>query len=193
MITRYQAIERLAGRLAAGDLVVSTTGMISRELFAAGDRPGNCYLIGSMGLASALGLGLALQRPDRRVFVLDGDGSALMSLGNLPHIAAEAPANLFHVVLDNESYESTGAQPTVSASFDFADLATAAGYRGAVRIDSLGALDAAIAGCTIGAGPRLLHIKVAVAPSEVPRVSHAPAEIRDRFRAAAISAGQPSA
>jgi phosphonopyruvate decarboxylase len=184
VITRYQAIERIAAQLAPEDLVVSTTGMISRELFAADDRPGNCYLIGSMGLASALGLGLALLRPDRRVFVLDGDGSALMSLGNLPHIAAAAPANLFHVVLDNESYESTGAQPTVSAGFSFAEAATAAGYRAATRIDDLEALDTAIAACAIGAGPTLLHIKVAVAPSEVPRVSHTPAEIRDRFREA---------
>jgi phosphonopyruvate decarboxylase len=192
VITRYQAIERLAAQLAPEDLVVSTTGMISRELFAAADRPGNCYLVGSMGLASALGLGLALLRPDRRVFVLDGDGSALMSLGNLPHIAAEAPANLFHVVLDNESYESTGAQPTVSASIDFVALTTAAGYRDAERIDAIDALDAAIAGCTSGAGPRLLHIKVAIAPSDVPRVSHTPEEIRDRFRGSLMSAGEPS-
>lgn len=191
MITRYEAIERLASALDVDDLVVSTTGMISRELFAANDRPGNCYLIGSMGLASALGLGLALLRPGRRVFVLDGDGSALMSLGNLPLIAAEATPNLFHVVLDNEAYESTGAQPSISGRFEFAELATTAGYRKAARVDDLEALNRAMFGCNIGSGPQLLLVKVSIqARREVPRVSHSPEEIRDRFRAAVTPAGQ---
>ena len=112
MIPRYQAIEKILEHAQADDLILSTTGMISREVFMTQDRPGNFYMIGSMGLLSSFGLGLALLTPEKRAFVLEGDGSALMSLGTLPLIAVEAPANLVHVILDNEAYESTGAQPS---------------------------------------------------------------------------------
>ena len=102
MIARYQAIEQILSHLQGDDLLVSTTGMISRELFTLDDRPGNFYMIGSMGLASAMGLGLAVQAPHKRIFVLEGDGSAMMSLGTLPLIAPEAPPNLVHIILDNQ-------------------------------------------------------------------------------------------
>ena len=73
MIDRYKAIQAVLGRVNPKDLVLSTTGMISREVFVTNDRPGNFYMIGSMGLASAMGLGLAIQAPNKRVFVLEGD------------------------------------------------------------------------------------------------------------------------
>ena len=114
MIGRYRAIEKILAHVRPADLVLSTTGMISREVFFTEDRPGNFYMIGSMGLLSSFGLGLALMVPEQRVFVLEGDGSALMSLGALPLIAGENPSNLVHFILDNESYESTGGQPTIS-------------------------------------------------------------------------------
>jgi len=91
MIDRYKAIERILQHVKADDLVLSTTGMPSREVFMADDRPGNFYMIGSMGLLSSFGLGIALLTPQQRVFVLEGDGSALMSLGTLPLIASEGP------------------------------------------------------------------------------------------------------
>ena len=91
MIDRYKAIAAILTHAVNDDLVLSTTGMISREAFATLDRPGNFYMIGSMGLLSSFGLGLAVLTPQRRVFVLEGDGSALMSLGALPLIAAERP------------------------------------------------------------------------------------------------------
>ena len=111
MIDRYVAIEKVLGHVEADDLVLSTTGMISREVFVADDRAGNFYMLGSMGLLSSFGLGLAMLNPKQRVFMLEGDGSALMNLGALPLIAKEGPENLVHVILDNEAYESTGAQP----------------------------------------------------------------------------------
>ena len=86
MIERYRAIEKILEHVAPSDLVLSTTGMISREVFMTRDRPENFYMIGSMGLLSSFGLGLALLAPQQRVFVLEGDGSALMSLGTLPLI-----------------------------------------------------------------------------------------------------------
>ena len=98
-----------------------------------------------MGKASSLGLGLALGRPERRVWVLDGDGSLVMNLGSLVTIAQQAPANLLHVLLENGVYEVTGGQPVPGAGLaDFATMARAAGYRSAYRFDTLAALEASL-------------------------------------------------
>ena len=183
MIDRYLAIQKILEHVGADDLVLSTTGMISREVFNTEDRAGNFYMIGSMGLASSLGLGLALLVPGQRVLVLEGDGSALMSMGMMPLIAAERPENLLHIILDNESYESTGAQPSISSGFDFAQVAETCGYQTAVRVDNIEALESALLECASAIGPCLILAKAAIAPVEgIPRVSHAPTEIRDRFR-----------
>lgn len=188
MIARYQAIESILAQIGSDDLVVSTTGMISRELFTLKDRPGNFYMIGSMGLASAMGLGLAIQAPSKRVFVLEGDGSALMSLGTLPLIASEQPANLVHIILDNEAYESTGRQPSISSNFDLAQTAAATGYPWTRRIEDLEELEAALTEAAAGGQLGLILVKAGIAPIEgIPRVSHTPEEIRDRFRGAVQS------
>ena len=185
MIDRYQAIEKVLEHVQDSDLVVSTTGMISRELFALKDRPGNFYMIGSMGLASAVGLGLALQVPNKRVFVLEGDGSALMSLGTLPLIASESVPNLVHVILDNEAYESTGGQPSISSRFDLAETASSTGYPWTRRVQDVEELESALTEATAGGQLSLILVKAGIAPVQgIPRVSHTPTEIRDRFKAA---------
>ena len=110
---------------AAGDApIVASLGHPAYDLFAAGDRPQNFYTWGSMGLASSIGLGLALARPDLRVYVIDGDGSLLMKLGSLATIGFLGPGNLVVVVMDNEEYATTGGQQTPTARG--ADLAAAA-------------------------------------------------------------------
>jgi len=110
---------------AAGDApIVASLGHPAYDLFEAGDRPQNFYTWGSMGVASSIGLGLALARPDAQVFVIDGDGSLLMNLGSLATIGLLQPANLVLVVMDNEAYATTGGQPTPTAHG--ADLAAAA-------------------------------------------------------------------
>ena len=183
MIARYEAITTILEYVEADDLVLSTTGMISREVFATRDRPENFYMIGSMGLLSSFGLGLALLTPQRRVFVLEGDGSALMSLGTLPLIAAEHPDNLTHIILDNEAYESTGAQPSISSKVDLGDVAGSCGYACVAWVDGTGELDLALSQCDLGEGPFLILVKVGIAPVEgIPRVSHSPTDIRDRFK-----------
>ena len=185
MIARYQAIERILSHVREADLLVSTTGMISRELFTLDDRPGNFYMIGSMGLASAMGLGLAIQSPRKRVFVLEGDGSALMSLGTLPLIASERPSNLVHIILDNEAYESTGGQPSISSQFDLADLARSAGYPWTHRVEDLEELESTLTEVTASSQLSLILVKAGIAPVEgIPRVSHTPEQIRDRFKGA---------
>ena len=183
MIDRYRAIEAILQQVGANDLVLSTTGMISREVFATDDRPGNFYMIGSMGLLSSFGLGLALQFPEQRVYVLEGDGSALMSLGTLPIIATEGPTNLAHIILDNEAYESTGSQPSISSQVDLAEIGRSSGYPHVARVEDIEGLVEALADCGARPGPHLILVKVAIAPVEgIPRVSHPPTEIRDRFK-----------
>ena len=118
--------------LAGGAPIVASLGHPAYDLFIAGDRPQNFYTWGSMGLASSIGLGLALARPDIRVFVLDGDGSLLMNLGSLATIGLLRPANLVVVVMDNEEYATTGGQQTPTAHG--ADLAAAARAMGADAI-----------------------------------------------------------
>ncbi len=111
--------------------VVASLGHPKYDLFAAGDRPANFYTWGSMGLASSIGLGLALTRPDRRVIVVDGDGSLLMNLGSLATIGSIRPENLVVIVWDNQEYGTTGGQQTATAHG--ADLAGAARALGIVR------------------------------------------------------------
>src|SRR5438067_1476399 len=122
-MTRVEAARVLVD--AAGDApIVASLGHPAYDLFVAGDRPQNFYTWGSMGIASSLGLGLALAKPDRPIFVVDGDGSLLMNLGSLATIGLLQPANLVVVVMDNEAYATTGGQLTPTAHG--ADLGAAA-------------------------------------------------------------------
>jgi len=163
------------------DVFVSTTGYTSRELYALDDRPNQLYVVGAMGCVSSVGLGLALARPDVRVTVIDGDGSALMRLGALPAIGYQRPPNLLHIVLDNGMHESTGGQFTVSASVDLAAVASACGYATAQRVYDAPALAA------IFAAPRhaLGFVCAAVAPgvaADLPRPTITPPEVTKRLR-----------
>ena len=135
-----------------------------------------------------MGLGLALQAPNKRVFILEGDGSAMMGLGTLPLIASEQPANLVHIILDNEAYESTGGQPSISSNFDLTQTAATTGYPWVRRVEDLEELESALTEATTGDQLSLILVKAGIAPIEgIPRVSHTPEEIRDRFRGAVQS------
>lgn len=185
MISRIDAIKIIAKSLGADDLVVSTTGMISREFFVTQDRPGNFYMLGSMGLASSFGLGLAILNPDQRVVVLEGDGSTLMSMGNLALIASEAPSNFVHIVLDNESYESTGGQATITNQIDLSEIAKSSGYQHVERVEDGDQLASALINCESTSSPHFILAKVGIASLEdISRVTRSPTDIRDRFRGA---------
>src|SRR5206468_322527 len=127
-ISRMTAIKATVTAL-GDELLVCANGYPSREACAIADRPQNFYMIGSMGLAGPIGLGVALGRPDRRTVVLDGDGNVLMSLGALTNVAALAPRNFIHCVFDNEVYGSTGNQASPSRHARLDAIAAAAGYR----------------------------------------------------------------
>jgi phosphonopyruvate decarboxylase len=181
-MTRHQALRCILQALRANDVALFTTGMISREAFNIRDRPGNFYMIGSMGLLSSLGLGLALQSPARTIWVIEGDGSALMSLGAFPLIATCRPRNFIHVVLDNEAYESTGGQPTISSTTDLAALARAAGYAFVRDVRETSALEQALQEAIPGHALTFILAKVTGRTAEsLGRVSLTPEELKQRF------------
>ena len=179
---RCEAIEAIVQLLIGDELVVSSTGMISRELFTIRDSPRNFYMLGSMGLASSIGLGLALFLPDKRVVVIEGDGSVLMNMGSLATIGHFAPKNLTHIVLDNEVHDSTGGQPTVSDTIKLEEVAYAAGYQPTWRVTSEKQLREVIWE-SVHLGPAFLLVKVEKGSvEEIGRVSHSPVEIKNRFQ-----------
>jgi sulfopyruvate decarboxylase subunit beta len=125
--------------------VVTIMGAVAAELQSIGHRPNFFYLQHAMGLASSMGLGIALAKPDRQVIVLDGDGSILMNLGGLTTLARYRPRNLVHVVFDNESLLSVGGFPTAtSTGSDLAGIAAAAGVPRTAAVSTLDAFTRAV-------------------------------------------------
>lgn len=162
-------------------VVIATTGYTGRELFALADRRNHLYMVGSMGCASSLGLGLAQARPDINVVVIDGDGAALMRMGNLATIGSYAGDNFIHILLDNEVHESTGSQATVAGNVAFADIAAACGYSAAYSGDDLKLIDDIFA-ADKREGPRFLHLKIQPGTIDnLPRPDIAPAQVLDRL------------
>ena len=164
--------------------VIHANGYICRESFSVADRPQSFYMIGSMGLASAIALGLALARPERRTVVFDGDGNLLMNLGILAMIGGRQTPNLLHLVFDNEVYGSTGNQASPSREVRLDRVAAGAGYRTAVAVAGPGELEAALRGVRATDGPHFVLIKVTREEAEAPRIPYTPTVLRDRFRAA---------
>jgi phosphonopyruvate decarboxylase len=181
--SREAALRRFLALTDDDTAVIATTGKCGRELFTLADRRQHFYQVGSMGGASGMALGVALNTP-RRVVVIDGDGAALMKLGALATIGAYRPQNLIHLLLDNGVHDSTGGQATVSASVDFAGVALACGYRFAAACDDEDGLAEAWREAALVGGPALLHMKIAPGSMSVlgrPTVS--PAEVAVRFKA----------
>ena len=184
-LTVRGALEILAPHL--GDAAcICSNGFMSRAVFGARDAPANFYMIGSMGLASSIGLGIALARPDRRVVVLDGDGNVLMNMGTLATIAAAAPRNLLHVCFDNGAHASTGGQRTISDRVALDAMARAAGYASVRRVETAAELAAAAPGLASTVGPAFLLVRVALDASGAPgpRVPYTPVEMTARMRRA---------
>jgi len=174
---RIEAIALAAEAAAAcGALLISNIGYPSRELFSVRDRPENFYMLGSMGLASSIGLGLALAQPERKVMVLDGDGSVLMNLGTLATIAHHAPQNYLLAILDNCCYGSTGSQPTCThLGTDLFALAKATGIKKVSQVERAEDLKKAF----LGQGVVIVKVETGNAP--VPIISLSPEEILERF------------
>ena len=175
------ALRAVVAALSGADVAIATTGYTGRALYAIGDRPNQLYLVGSMGCAASVGLGLALAQPRRRVVVLDGDGALLMRLGVAATVGHESPPNLVHVLLDNGVHDSTGAQATVSPAVDLAQVALACGYRDVCRVATEAELTAAVHGAR--SGPTFVHVRTLPrANRKLPRPKETPAEVAERFR-----------
>ncbi len=162
-------------------VVIGTTGFTGRELFALEDRPNQLYMVGSMGCASSFALGLALAQPDRRILVVDGDGAALMRMGNMATLGAYGPGNLQHLLLDNGVHDSTGGQSTVSKGVSFAAIASACGYRHAAETGDRQELERFLSSRE---GPEFLHMHIRQgAPDQLPRPDQSPADVCRRLMA----------
>ena len=177
---RFEAIEVVAGCL-DDEFVVACNGMINREFFEVGDRKRNFYMLGSMGLASAIGLGVALAKSNRKVVVLSGDGNMLMALGSLTTIGKVSPRNLVQVVLDNECHESTGEQETASCVAKLDEIADASGFKYVEKVDTVERLRSVFERVLRLDGPSFILVKVEKGRADVPRVSIDPLDMKDRF------------
>lgn len=164
----------------AETVLIASTGFTGRELYAIEDRPNHLYMVGSMGCASSLGLGFSIARADKKVIVIDGDGAALMRLGNLATVGAYGAANFYHLLLDNGMHESTGGQATVSDNVDFPSIAAACGYRSIHRFS--GYQDLAV---FLGdEAPAFMHAQTRRGvPEGLPRPTVKPAEVARRLMA----------
>jgi len=181
VLNRFDITKRLVALLRNDEAVVGGIGNTNFDLWAAGRRPQNFYMLGSMGLAIPIALGVALAQPKRRVVALEGDGSLLMQLGALTTIATLQPKNLIIVVMDNRAYQITGSQPTASAfGADFVAIARGAGIQ-----QSDWALDeAGFEQLTTRAlaedGPSFIAARIDDKPATA-TTERDPAQLRDRF------------
>lgn len=163
---REEAIAILVEEL-QDDPVVSTTGKISRELYEQlnlqKQQHHQAFLtVGSMGHASMIGFGLASQLPQKRIWIVDGDGAALMHLGAMATIASSHPENVIHVILNNAAHESVGGMPTCDPAICFQDVAQALGYAAAFRVDDVKTLKETLSKCKALSGPVCLEVLVSL-------------------------------
>ena len=176
---RKEAINIVAEKI--GDQpIISANGFISRDLFEVCDKNSNFYMIGSMGLASSIGLGLALQNPKKMIYVFDGDGNILMNLGSLTTISKLKPKNFIHIIFDNSSHESTGGQPTSTNKISIDAIAKAVNFK-VFRCNSKKNLDETFKKIKNISGPIIILMKISKSEKISKRVSLPPKKIKSRF------------
>jgi len=183
MQSRARAIAALLEQLTDQPVIICN-GFPSREAYKIADRPTHFYMIGSMGVAAAIGLGVALNKPDKKVVVFDGDGNVLMGMGTLATVGALKPKNFVHVVLDNEVYGSTGNQPTISNVVRLEQVAKAAGYAHVERVIEREDIVYEFKEMLKKDGPSMLLIKVTEQSEDAGRVMIEPPDVTQRFKKA---------
>ncbi len=166
-LMREEAIKQIVERLSGDEIIVSTTGKTSRELFeireALGQGHDSDFLtVGCMGHANQIALGMAIAKPHRKVICIDGDGALLMHMGSLAINGTVSPKNFIHIVINNGSHESVGGQPTVADSIDVVKIAEANNYVSAVSVSTPEALNGILTGIVTLEGPALIEIKTKV-------------------------------
>ncbi|WP_432645287.1 sulfopyruvate decarboxylase subunit beta [Methanobrevibacter sp.] len=174
-MARREAIENIMKDI-DDELIVCNIGFPSRELYDIKDRKENFYMIGSMGLASSIGLGLALAQPNKDIVIIDGDGALLMNMGSLVTIFANNPKNLTWIVIDNGAYGSTGNQDTYAQKLDLVDIAKGVGFKNSYDYNDINLKE-------IIESDELSFIVYHTEPgnSQAPIIDLNPLEIKNRF------------
>jgi thiamine pyrophosphate-dependent acetolactate synthase large subunit-like protein len=181
VMNRFDVTSRLVAKLKHEEAVVGGIGNTNFDLWAAGHRPQNFYMLGSMGLAFPIALGVALAQPERRVFALEGDGSLLMQLGALSTIAALKPKNLIMIVMDNGIYQITGAQPTPAAGIaDIVAIATGSGLANSAWAADEEDFERLVEEAMSASAPSLIAVRIDDKPG-VGTTRRDPVQIRELF------------
>lgn len=181
VMNRFDVTSRLIAKLGNEEAVIGGIGNTNFDLWAAGHRPQNFYMLGSMGLAFPIALGVALAQPERRVFALEGDGSLLMQLGALSTIAMLKPKNLTMIVMDNGIYQITGAQPTPASSVaDIVAIAIGSGLANSAWAADENDFERLVEDAMSAAEPSLIAVRIDDKPG-VGTTRRDPVQIRERF------------
>jgi thiamine pyrophosphate-dependent acetolactate synthase large subunit-like protein len=181
VMNRLDLTSRLIAKLKNDEAVIGGIGNTNFDLWAAGHRPQNFYMLGSMGLAFPIALGVALAQPKRRVFALEGDGSLLMQMGCLSTIATLKPNNLTMVVMDNGIYQITGAQPTPAATVaDLVAVAVGCGLANSTWAADEEDFERLVDQSMSAAGPTLIGVRIDDKPG-IGATRRDPVQIRERF------------
>ena len=160
--------------------IISANGHISRNLYNIKDLDSNFYMIGSMGLASSIGLGVAIKNPDKNIYVFDGDGNILMNLGSLVTIGSLKPKNFIHIIFDNKAHESTGGQPTNSKIIELEKIAQVSNYT-VFKIKKVSELEIVLEKIKTIKNPIMILIKISGKSQIGKRIEIKPEEIKKRF------------
>ena len=176
---RKEAIKIVAEKI-SNDPIIAANGYLSRDLYEVCDKPSNFYMIGSMGLSSSIGLGLALKNQKKTFYIFDGDGNLLMNLGSLVTIGVHRPKNLIHIVFDNSSHESTGGQPTQSKNIQLDNVAKSAKIK-TFRVGTKNDLIKILEKTKKLIGPMLILVKISKSKKTSKRVNIEPTKIKSRF------------
>ena len=164
-LEREEAIQMVAASMDKKAVVVSTTGKISRELFEYRENSEHAHhrdflTVGSMGHASQIALGIALNKPDRNIYCFDGDGALIMHMGSMGIVGEMAPKNFFHIVFNNGAHDSVGGQPTIGLNIDIPNIAACCGYKKVISVEKREELQEILTSLAANEGPVLLEIKV---------------------------------
>lgn len=181
--TRYEALRVINSLKHNQTVQLATTGKTGRELYDLEDAPNNLYMVGSMGCVNSLGLGLALARKEKDIVVIDGDGALLMRMGSLATNGTYCPPNMLHILLDNNTYDSTGGQSTVSHNVNFVDIAASCGYENATYVHNLWELKTCIESWKRKKSLTFLYLKIAKgSKKELGRPKIKPYEVKERLQ-----------
>jgi thiamine pyrophosphate-dependent acetolactate synthase large subunit-like protein len=178
-LIRKEAVKLIAQEI-GNQPIISANGFMSRDLYETNEKENNFYMIGSMGLASSIGLGVALSNPGKKIHIFDGDGNILMNLGSLVTIGSLKPKNLIHIIFDNKAHESTGGQPTNSKIIELEKIAEVAKFK-IYKISKKEQIKKIFSKIKKENGPICVLVKIEKSSVRSIRVDITPPNIKTRF------------